>query len=103
MRTWNIHRIRTARNRALPSGRPIIMYAIPELYGTLDHLKETHQRVLELCEEECKTKDGIPCDRLVYELCLIIMEEMHWPLPTDPYDMCDLYISLRAEIKNQLI
>ncbi|KAF7709824.1 hypothetical protein HF521_016674 [Silurus meridionalis] len=36
---WNCHRIRPSRNAVSPSGRPLMMYTLPRLFGTTDYLK----------------------------------------------------------------
>ncbi|CAB1433775.1 unnamed protein product [Pleuronectes platessa] len=35
---WNAHTIRPSKNTNVPSGRPNVMYALPQLYGTRDFL-----------------------------------------------------------------
>lgn len=78
------------------------MYTIPALYGLNDCIKEVNLDYVRLCESECIKKTDIPCDEVLHRLCIVIMEEMGWIMPSDPQDMCDLYISLRQEIRDQL-
>lgn len=43
---WNCHRIRPSRNAVSPSGRPLIMYSFPHLFGTTNYLKTVfHQQI----------------------------------------------------------
>ncbi|XP_033761355.1 uncharacterized protein LOC117343145 [Pecten maximus] len=99
---WNCHRIRPSKMTALPCGRPALMYSIPELYGVEDGLKAVEQDKLEICESECRMKDDIPCDKDVFDLCNLLVNENEWNIPVDPYEMCDLYIQLRNQIKNSI-
>lgn len=55
-----------------------------------------------MCEEEIVTKGTIPCDETVFELCTIILDEMNWELPSNPEDMCEMYVALRREIHNNM-
>ena len=57
---------------------------------------------LDLCKDECISKDEFPCDRDVFELCLILVEENKWSVPKDPYDAITLYKFLREAILNNL-
>ncbi len=38
LQIWNAHTIRPSKNISNPSGRPSVMYALPELYNTRDFL-----------------------------------------------------------------
>ena len=71
---WNSHRIRQSRSSVAPSGKPLMMYNLPHLYGTTNQLcaidERTVQEVQVLCSYKC-----IPCDETVFELCNILMEE----------------------------
>ncbi len=78
------------------------MYAYPELYGFHNEIKELDQARLDICSQEIVPKNGIPCDEDVCQLCVLIMEEMHLNFPNDPFEMCDLYINLRDEIRNAI-
>lgn len=102
LEVWNCHRIRRTTRADLPNGRPFLMYTAPDLYGVNDCFKEVNLDHVDLCDLECVKKTNILCDEVVYRLCAITLEEMRLILPSDPYDMCDLYISLRQEIRDQI-
>ncbi|KAK0151963.1 hypothetical protein N1851_006662 [Merluccius polli] len=50
---WNCHRIRRIRNAVSPSRRPVVMYIIPQLFGTTDYLKTVLPQQIQICREEC--------------------------------------------------
>ena len=99
--TWNAHTIRPSRNTNVPSGRPNIMYAIPQLYNR-DYLCPVQSEHLGVCKTECIFREPIPCDRDVYSLCNDIMVESHLHLPEDPYQAVNLYMHLRGVITTAL-
>ncbi|XP_046568863.1 uncharacterized protein LOC124277257 [Haliotis rubra] len=49
--TWNFHQIRANKNN--PSGKPSVLFSLPQLYGAEDHLKHVCPASLELCRQEC--------------------------------------------------
>lgn len=78
------------------------MYYLPELYETRDYLLEIRNpNQLEICRDYCKF-EKYPCNKDVFDLCSIIMEELEVTKPEDPYDMIGLYIHLRNEINGLL-
>lgn len=98
---WNAHRIRTQRNITAPHGRPAIMYMAPHLYGSADHIFRCDPADVQNCQEECVTPTH-PCDDTVFELCCLIMDELHLNVPDDAESGRTLYISLRQEILSVL-
>ncbi|KAJ4927905.1 hypothetical protein JOQ06_015706 [Pogonophryne albipinna] len=99
---WNAHTIRPPRNLNVPSGRPNVMYAVPDLYRTRDYLSPVEDEHVQLCKNECVFRLVIPCDPDVYELCHIFMGESHLTPPTDPYQAVNLYMHLREAISASL-
>ncbi|KAK0154136.1 hypothetical protein N1851_003760 [Merluccius polli] len=99
---WNTHTIRPSKNISVPSGRPNVLYALPQLYGTRDFLSPVEDEHLQLCKDECVFRRPIPCDPDVYELCNILMVESHLTLPRDPYQAVNLYRHLREAITASL-
>ncbi|KAL3973486.1 ADP-sugar pyrophosphatase / 8-oxo-dGDP phosphatase / ADP-D-ribose pyrophosphorylase [Sarotherodon galilaeus] len=95
---WNTHSIRPSKNINIPSGRPNVMYTLPELYGTRDFLCPTEEEHVYLCKNECVFQLTKPCDQVVYELCNILMSQSHLTPPTDPYQAVNLYMHLRETI-----
>ena len=78
------------------------MYMLPELFFGEDRLCPIAAADLWICEEETTSKGDYPCDETVYELCKIIMEENAWDHPTTVNEGKQLYINLRAHVR-QLI
>ena len=64
---WNCHRISPSRNAVSPSGRPLMMYGLPHLFGTTDHIKAVlHQQIL-TCREESLPRGPYTCDETVFQ------------------------------------
>lgn len=74
------------------------MYNLPELYGTENFIgKLNDETITSHCESECWFLTE-PCDKDVFELCIIIMEEMGLVKAQNPYEAVNLYIKLRNNI-----
>lgn len=99
---WNTHVIRNSRNAVAPSGRPILMYTIPHLFGGQDHLKEVSQEAVEACKQECQQRGPYPCDETVFNICCFIMAENFLHSPTTADEAIELYLFLRACIQKDL-
>ena len=85
-----------------PSGRPILMYTVPRLFGGQDHLKEVSQEAVEACKQECEQRGPYPCDETVISLCCLIMAENFLFSPTTADEAIELYLFLRAYILKDL-
>ncbi|KAK6477179.1 hypothetical protein HHUSO_G22073 [Huso huso] len=99
---WNTHRIRAQRNSTAPQGRPLMMYTVPHLYGAEDHLCPCTMENIVNCEEECRTRRNYSCDKTVFELCCLLMDEHRLDPPDNTEQATDLYITLRQEIRDLL-
>ncbi|KAK9978814.1 hypothetical protein ABG768_020552 [Culter alburnus] len=99
---WNTHTIRPSKNISNPSGRPSVMYGLPELYLTRDFLTSADTESIQFCKNECTFRRPIPCDPDVNELCNTIISESHLSLPKDPYQAVNLYMHLRDVIRSLL-
>ncbi|KAK3097954.1 hypothetical protein FSP39_014819 [Pinctada imbricata] len=97
--TWNGHRIRKTKNQRTPSGRPFVLYSLPELCGANNYLHSIEEMKIEVCKTECMLKPEIPCDEDVYNLCCLEMEENGWDNPVNPEDAIELYFFLRPIIR----
>ncbi|XP_062865268.1 uncharacterized protein LOC134327123 [Trichomycterus rosablanca] len=102
MKVWNSHVIRPSKNDNVPSGRPNVMYLMPELYSTENCLSPADEADLQLCKSACTFRSTVPCDPDVYELCNITIAESQMAFPNDSIQALDLYIHLRNEIKASL-
>lgn len=102
MNEWNTHRIRINAGSRGYGGRPVTLYNLPELYGTLDfkYLVETEE--LDICLEMSSSVDTLPCDKDVYELATMYTEEHNLSSPADAYEAASLFCVLRNMIKADL-
>lgn len=98
---WNSHRIGPSRNQNVPSGRPLLMYSIPELYDQQDYLVPVCADDVEVCEEECIFR-RFPCDEDVFHLCVEYQFESHFRQPLTPEEAVDLYLHLRECLHRDL-
>ncbi|XP_034530357.1 uncharacterized protein LOC117805873 [Notolabrus celidotus] len=98
VRTWNTHKIRPRPGQDVHGGRPVLMYTVPQAYSAEDKLKTVELEEVAVCKEECTPKSQFPCDETVFELCLLLMQENGWEIPSDAFDAAELYISLRTII-----
>ena len=92
---WNTHRIRASRNQICPSGRPVIMYNFPHLYHAESHVCKCVEMQIQLCMEECIPKGPYPCDKTVFDLCCLFMDEARMDQPSNPEEATVLYNYLR--------
>ena len=99
LQVWNTDTIRPSKNLNVPSGRPNVMFALPELYGTRDCLSPIEDGDFQLCKKECIFRQTKPCDSDLYEQCNIFMAESNLTLATDPYQAVNLYMHLREAIR----
>lgn len=96
VKIWDGHLLQRNRNVIAPSGKPIIMYAAPELYNTTERLIPVNHMEVEVCLERCLFKGIILCqDQTVYELCCDIMVEHNKPIPSNAEEAKALYLFLR--------
>lgn len=102
VRIWNAHTIGPSRNENVPSGRPLVMYSVPELYGREDHLIAVDPVVVGLCEEECIFRQ-YPCEEDIYHLCIEYMLERDIVKPHTPELALDLYLTLRQDMHRDLV
>ncbi|MGH0137101.1 UNVERIFIED_CONTAM: hypothetical protein FKN15_062854 [Acipenser sinensis] len=99
---WNTHRIRAQRNSTAPQGRPLMMYTVPHLYGAEDHLCPCTMENIVNCEEKCNKRRNYSCDKTVFELCCLLMDEHRLDPPDNTEQATDLYITLKQEIRDLL-
>ncbi|KAJ8300617.1 hypothetical protein KUTeg_022136 [Tegillarca granosa] len=96
---WNSHRIRPS-NRGF-SGRPVVLYDLPQIRGTEDFLCHVDNREILACVEECVFPEEI-CDTDVYNLASVYMFENHLQMPNDAYEAANLYERLRMFFRENL-
>ena len=96
--TWNRHFIRPSRNAHSPSGRPDVMYYMPESYGTVDYLCPMSDEHIQACQDERTLRKNIPCDKDVYDMCCTLIGENGYQFPQNAGSALDLYIQLKRDI-----
>lgn len=99
---WNCHRIRRSRNAVSPSGRPLILYSFPHLFGTANYLKAVSHPKIQACRDECLPRGPHPCDETVFDICCLAMSENYLHPPNTPEEATELYLFLRAYIRSQV-
>ncbi|XP_071956877.1 uncharacterized protein [Antedon mediterranea] len=92
---WNAHRIAKSRNCHGPFGRPEMMYTMPHLYGGEEFIVGVEADEIDVCGTECTFKCRIPCDKDVFDLSSILIEERQLTIPTSCDEGLQLYNSLR--------
>ena len=95
---WDSHIIRPSRNQNVPSGRPNVMFSVPELYGTENYMVPVEDDEIEVCSENAVFRGAMSCDEDVYNMCILIMTEQNLTLGNDAYEALDLYLHLRGRI-----
>ena len=98
---WNTHKMRIDRKFGRVGGRPVLLYTLPELHGTEDKLVDVDMQEVAGCEDESVPKGVYPCERHVFDLCCILMEENKWAVPTDEYEAARLYLLLKDRISTR--
>lgn len=99
---WNTHSIRPTKNQNSPSGRPMIMYRLPNLYNTRDFLNPVLPNEIAVCRDECTFRSDKPCDEEFFELCMIYTDELNTAMPRNANDAIELYLSIRTKIYQDL-
>lgn len=69
------------------------------MYRAKNYLRTYSMERMNACKEECIFGDGTFCDKDVFELCNIIIEEKNLQAPDDdPFNGVNLYSELRSAI-----
>lgn len=98
---WNTHRLQSHDKNDGGGQRPMMLYNLPHLYGTTDHLCRVEDDEVQICEEETTPK--VSCgDETVSELCSLFMEENHISTQSIVIEANELYKRLREMIRFEL-
>ena len=98
-RLWNVHRIRPSSNVESISGRPDVLYFLPEASDADDYTKPVGLDDLQIAEDRCcRRLPANGCDSSFSELAIIIMEENDLVMPTTPEEAGVLYATLLEKI-----
>lgn len=102
---WNLHRIRPqSSNLDSPSGRPDVLYFLPELNGKVNHAHDVTLDDIELAEEVFCAQGRVGSDnnsfKVFEELAKMIMEDESLSTPSNPDEALQLYIDLLKHIED---
>ncbi|KAA0706217.1 hypothetical protein E1301_Tti016289 [Triplophysa tibetana] len=101
---WNNHRIRRSNGRDIQHGKPFLMYNLPELYQSKDYMNPLDAERLNVIIHEniCLWKSDIPCDRDLYDLCVLVMGENNLQPSATATEALRLYINIRPLVRELL-
>ena len=99
---WSAHRIRPSKFASGPFGKPALMYDAPEAFGGSECLVIIPEGDISACFEACKFKRILPCNKDIYELGQMCLEEHGWTNTGSPEDALKMYQDLRPIILSQL-
>lgn len=92
---WNIHRIRPSTNLESPSGKPDILYFLPELKGAQGYSTPIDVDEIEIAEDMCATRPQAKgCCPAFKDLAEMIMEDERLDTPTTIDEASQLYFAL---------
>lgn len=100
---WDGHLIMRSKQDHVTHGRPLVMFQLPEVYGTRGYLKHVEQDRIDLCKEECQFTDEFPCDQDLFEYCCQTMITNRWEAPGNPEAALNLYMNLRERIRRYIV
>ena len=96
---WNLHNIRPSRNEDSPSGRPDLLYFLPDMIGARDLMTPISVEVIEIAEQVCCTRSPEHgCSEEFFELVSLIMDEKRLTVPRTPTDALSLFHTLIDDI-----
>jgi len=100
-RLWNNHRIRPSISSE-SSGRPDILYFLPEVSATQNFLVNVDKDDVSLCEQHLCDRNcsNLNCTQEFSKLAYIIMDEENLAMPKSPQEARNLYLSLIDHINN---
>ena len=99
---WNSHKLQTQRNQTGPTGRPMIMYTMPQMYNTRNYEQQVDADDLGHCRDRCTFRRSTTCDQAVYTLCEFLIADYVIELPVNAEEGCELYLFLRKEVRELL-
>ena len=95
---WNRHKIRPQKNVASPSGRPQVLFRVPQLQGRRDYICPVDEDELEVCIGEACFRDHMNCDETVHDMCTTIVDADDLPEVTDIHSAKERYLHLRQRL-----
>lgn len=92
-KNWNLHKIRPTRNPDSPSGRPDVLYFVPESVGVTDCKVMPNKDDVDISKELCDDEQS-PLAIAFYELAEMIIEDEDFVQPQNAHDAKVLYQQL---------
>lgn len=99
---WINHYIRRSGNPHVPHGQQNIMHAVSSILNSRDYTCQLNAEDMRACRENATFKSVIPCNKDIYDLCIILMRESSIMPPNDATSVSTLYMHLRTIIKSLL-
>lgn len=92
---WNVHRIRPSTNLESPSGKPDILYFLPELTDAQDYCTLIDMDDIDIAEYMCAARPQAKgCCPAFKGLAEMIMEDEGLDMPTTVDEARQLYLVL---------
>ncbi|KAL9961210.1 hypothetical protein ACROYT_G030113 [Oculina patagonica] len=92
---WNLHRIRHQHNVECPSGRPDILFLVPELEGTSSYLHPVSEDEITAGKICCSSRRvDLLCLPEFADVAVEIMAEHKLELPSTPSEAKRLFLVL---------
>lgn len=96
---WNLHKIRPSRNAESPSGRPDLLYHVPDLTGARDLMMPVSHEEVDIAEQLCGVRSPEHgCSEEFVELASLIMQEKGHTMPISPDNALVLFCTLIDDI-----
>lgn len=100
---WNNHKVRRVSYSQSAAGIPEVMYTVPEIYGKRDHRQNVDTDVIKFADEVLgKPLREYGCSDEFAEICLELMLECSFTMPSSVFEAAELFVKLDAQIKRIL-
>ncbi|KAJ7385288.1 hypothetical protein OS493_016362 [Desmophyllum pertusum] len=100
---WNLHKIRPSTNAESPSGRPDMLYFLPDVTGAEDLKEDIDLDDIDLAEQRCCYRcPESGCVDEFTQLVSIIMQEQNLNMPETAEEAVMLYSTLLESIDDLL-
>lgn len=102
-RHWNTHGIRPYPNQDTPSGKPDMLFFLPEMTDSQDYKTQVGENDLQITDENvCKERTSFGCREEFSEVILLIMEDNNLSMPTRVDEAEELFLTLVTELQSSL-
>lgn len=97
---WNLHKIRPSSNEESPSGRPDVLYFLPELSGSRSRIQEINMDDIEDIQDMLNNHTHVSRSVDFAELANLIMEDEGLSMPETADEALELYALLVSSIND---